>query len=184
MQSWLNRRLPHPGGNPGANLKPISHRCYLREVAFDWELTRETTYLPLGCLQNGLRRATSPFGVRSPYDIPPGQHAKSQHHAKSDHVKSWELEPLPCAVTLFCGRKHLWRETLRRPPAPSSWIRSFTKHPLSVSLALSLSLSSLALSPFPLSPLARRMTWPGVCTPIDVPPGDTSGGGSRCGVAG
>ena len=24
----------HPGGNPGANLKSISHRCYLRKVAF------------------------------------------------------------------------------------------------------------------------------------------------------
>ena len=29
----------HPGGNPGANLKSISHRCYLQEVAFEWELT-------------------------------------------------------------------------------------------------------------------------------------------------
>ena len=27
----------HPGVNPGANLKTISHRCYLREVAFVWE---------------------------------------------------------------------------------------------------------------------------------------------------
>ena len=26
---------PHPGGNPGANPKSISHRCYLREVAFE-----------------------------------------------------------------------------------------------------------------------------------------------------
>ena len=25
---------PHPGGNPGANLKSISHRCYLFEVEF------------------------------------------------------------------------------------------------------------------------------------------------------
>jgi len=41
----------HPGGNPGANLKSISHRCYLREVAFEWELTKETIYFPLGCLQ-------------------------------------------------------------------------------------------------------------------------------------
>ena len=43
--------LPHPGGNPGANLESISHRCYLREVAFEWDLTKETIYLPLGCLQ-------------------------------------------------------------------------------------------------------------------------------------
>ena len=45
----------HPGGNPGANLKSISHRCYLFEVAFVWELTKETIVLPLGCLQGGVR---------------------------------------------------------------------------------------------------------------------------------
>ena len=49
-------RLPywyHPGGNPGATLKSISNRCYLREVAFEWQLTKGTIYLPLGCLQGG-----------------------------------------------------------------------------------------------------------------------------------
>ena len=40
----------HPGGNPGANLKSIPHRCYLFEVAFVWEFTKETIVLPLGCL--------------------------------------------------------------------------------------------------------------------------------------
>ena len=55
----------HPAGNSGANLKSISYRCYLREVASEWELTRETIYLPLGCLQGGevtrgLRVASSP----------------------------------------------------------------------------------------------------------------------------
>ena len=47
-------RCSHPGGNPGANLKSISHRCHLFEVAFEWELTKETTHLPLGCLQGGV----------------------------------------------------------------------------------------------------------------------------------
>ena len=46
-------RSNHPGGNPWANLKSISHRCHLREVAFVWGLTKETIYLPLGCLQGG-----------------------------------------------------------------------------------------------------------------------------------
>ena len=52
------RRSPHvhrrghlPGGNPGANLKSISHRCYLREVAFEWKLTKDTIHMPLRCLQ-------------------------------------------------------------------------------------------------------------------------------------
>ena len=47
------RAESHPGGNPWANLKSISHRYYLREVAFERELTKETIYLPLGCLQGG-----------------------------------------------------------------------------------------------------------------------------------
>jgi len=43
----------HPGGNPGANLKSISHRCHPILVAFASELTQETIHLPLGCLQGG-----------------------------------------------------------------------------------------------------------------------------------
>ena len=49
----------HPGGNPGANLKPISHRCHPILVAFVWELTEETIDLPLGCLQGGVIRKSS-----------------------------------------------------------------------------------------------------------------------------
>ena len=40
----------HPEGNPGANLKSISHRCLPILVAFVWELTQETMDLHLGCL--------------------------------------------------------------------------------------------------------------------------------------
>ena len=36
-----------------ANLRSISHRCRLFEVAFVWELTKETIHLPMGCLQGG-----------------------------------------------------------------------------------------------------------------------------------
>ena len=43
----------HPGGNPGAYQKSIALRCHLREVEFEWELAKETIYLPLGCLQGG-----------------------------------------------------------------------------------------------------------------------------------
>ena len=39
----------HPGGSLGSNLKSISHRCYLFEVAFVWDMTEETIVLPLGC---------------------------------------------------------------------------------------------------------------------------------------
>ena len=40
----------HPGGNPGANLKSISHICHPILVVFVSELTKETTDLPPGCL--------------------------------------------------------------------------------------------------------------------------------------
>ena len=45
--------VSHPGDNPWANLKSISHRCHPILVAFVWELTKETIDLPLGCLQGG-----------------------------------------------------------------------------------------------------------------------------------
>ena len=38
--------LPHPGGNPGANLKSISHRCHPFLVAFVWKLTKKTSICP------------------------------------------------------------------------------------------------------------------------------------------
>ena len=43
----------------------IAHRCYLFEVAFVWELTKETIVLPLGCLQGGLRGHHQPSGATS-----------------------------------------------------------------------------------------------------------------------
>ena len=49
----LGRSEYHPGDNPGANLKSISHICHPILVAFVWELTNETIDLPLGCLQGG-----------------------------------------------------------------------------------------------------------------------------------
>ena len=35
-------------------LKSVSHRCYIFEVAFVWEVTEETIHLPMGCLQGGV----------------------------------------------------------------------------------------------------------------------------------
>jgi len=51
--SARDRHSTHPGVELRANLKSISHRCYLFEVAFVWELTKETIDLPLGRLQGG-----------------------------------------------------------------------------------------------------------------------------------
>ena len=46
----------HPGGNPGENVKSTTHRCHPILVAFVWELTKETINLPLGCLQEEMKR--------------------------------------------------------------------------------------------------------------------------------
>ena len=48
-----NRLPSHSAGNPGANLKSIPHRCYPILTAFEWELTKHTIDVPLGCLQGG-----------------------------------------------------------------------------------------------------------------------------------
>jgi len=53
LACWLDRTASlgfHPGVELRADLKSISHRCHLFEVAFVWELTKETIHLPLGCL--------------------------------------------------------------------------------------------------------------------------------------
>jgi len=44
----------HPGVELRANRRSIHHRCHLFQVAFVLELTKETIYLPLGCLQDGI----------------------------------------------------------------------------------------------------------------------------------
>jgi len=77
----------HSGGNPGANLKSISHICHPILVAFVWALTKETIDLPLGCLQGGSasgrllvdpqreRREGAPGG-RSGATAPTGAHSR------------------------------------------------------------------------------------------------------------
>jgi len=43
----------HPEVELRANPESNSYRCHLFEVASVWELTKETIYLSLGCLQGG-----------------------------------------------------------------------------------------------------------------------------------
>ena len=68
IRIWMPLGIPwvaltHPGVELRANLKSISHRCYLFEVAFVWELTKETIHLPLGCLQGGPWVALTTLGL-------------------------------------------------------------------------------------------------------------------------
>ena len=53
------RTVNRPGGNPGAHIKSVSHRCYPRKGVIEWQLTKETRCVPLGCLQDGNVRANS-----------------------------------------------------------------------------------------------------------------------------
>ena len=59
----------HPGVELRANLKSISPRCHPFEVAFVWDLTKETIHLPLGCLPGGWlsQRPTAPERIHIPY---------------------------------------------------------------------------------------------------------------------
>jgi len=66
----------HPGGNPVANIKSISHRCHPILVAFVWELTEETIDLHMGCLQGGMR---SLIRVLGPHQTRPQHSAPDQH---------------------------------------------------------------------------------------------------------
>ena len=59
-------QVRHPGGNPGANLKSISHTCYLREVAFESYLTEIHICLPLGCLNGGDSHHITPTNSQIP----------------------------------------------------------------------------------------------------------------------
>ena len=54
QRSVSSKHTSHPRGNQWAHLNAIFHRCYLREVIFEWKLTIETIYLPMGGLQGGV----------------------------------------------------------------------------------------------------------------------------------
>ena len=64
----------HPGVELRTNLKSISHRCHIFEMAFVWELTKDTIHLPLGCLQGGLLLTGAAFWLRvDGCLLPPGR---------------------------------------------------------------------------------------------------------------
>ena len=79
----------HPGGDPGANFKTISKRCYFFEVAFVWELTKETIVLPLGCLQRGLHLTSNTLHLATHNQIPA---------TSILHPTPYTLHPAPCTL--------------------------------------------------------------------------------------
>ena len=82
----------HPGGNPGANLKSISHRCHTILVAFVWELTKETIDLP------------PRWPTRPPRPSLQGQtRPSSSRFERNPHLSTVPLDPSrtpnPCPLT-------------------------------------------------------------------------------------
>ena len=121
-------RIPlHPGVELRANLKSISHRCYLFEVAFVWELTRETIVLPLGCLQGGAARAGagSALRCRPPQlgcrrDGPADGHAtrwiaESRHHPGGNPGANLKSISHRCHPILVAFVWELTKETIDLP---------------------------------------------------------------------
>ena len=87
------RWLVQSGGNPGANLMSISHRCHPILVAFAWELTKQTINLPLGCLQGG---------ESLPSESPPSTVQQGCLHHKIARPP-WDLPPSPPPPTHYRG---------------------------------------------------------------------------------
>ena len=112
----------HPGGNPVANLKPISHRCHPILVDFVWELTRETIELPLGCLQGGIaphlsaRRRAGVGRSRSRTPPPPHCSGGRQHGTQLELLRQRSSPRTvgPCSILKepHCGPDLLSRLAL------------------------------------------------------------------------
>jgi len=128
MQQGPPDSSSYPGGNPGANLKSITHRCHLFEVAFVWELTKYTIHLPLGCLQGGETSRGGPLGSRRatfpPWRQPRGKSMVSlvNYHTNATRIgwHLWEID-LRFAPGLPSGRLHPANDSKRagrrKPPA-------------------------------------------------------------------
>ena len=78
----------HPGVELRANLKSISHRCHLFEMAFVWEVTKETIQLPLGCLQGGYTVLLSTVLDVSFEHVIDGRGAAKADDAQGTHTQS------------------------------------------------------------------------------------------------
>ena len=101
----------HPGGNPVANLKSISHRCYLQEEAFEWRLTKETIDLPLGCLQGGI-------WSHSDTSDPKEREREREREGGVDGERERESV---CVFVCVCGRESEQQPAaIPEPPTPSA----------------------------------------------------------------
>ena len=102
-RSSVEKNTVHPGVELRANLKSTPHRCHLFEVAFVWELTKETIHLPLGCLRVGRAlphrcSSSSRFIPPTPQSPYPLRTRKNGGHAQQLLTPS---HPLPATRTVL-----------------------------------------------------------------------------------
>ena len=79
---------PHPGVELREDLKSISHICYLLEVKYVWELTKETIHLPLGCLQGGSPSCPTPVPLKQAHAFRLGGQASRSLDSVRSHVET------------------------------------------------------------------------------------------------
>jgi len=93
-----------------ANPKSISHRCHLEEVAFAWELTKQTIHLLLGCLQGGTEARASCVCealVRGRFDlyfmatIPKGEAFSLTPGSDAAHTHLWTMVRIYLAECVY-----------------------------------------------------------------------------------
>ena len=114
VRQALDRSLPsrHPGGNPGANRKSITLRCYLFKVAFVWELTKETIVLPMGCLQGG-PTSSGPAASYSGSDVIP---RRARPGLAGPRPHSFQGSPTIHLPSLPARRPHRGTLSIRKRP--------------------------------------------------------------------
>ena len=85
----------HPGGNPGADLKSISHRSYLWEVEFERELIKETIYLSQGGVLNRDRAAQDKRRTSASPQKEERRPTSSPERRRSKSPEAREVNPQP-----------------------------------------------------------------------------------------
>jgi len=111
----------HPGSNIGANSKLISQVFHPILVAFEWELTEDTTILPLGCLLGGdelssrgvprqLDRVARPAKLQHPScnATPPTSDVSARtRHSRQDRMDCGPRSP-PLPTSKLCLHFSSW----------------------------------------------------------------------------
>ena len=113
----MNGTMCHPGGNPGVNLKSISHRCCLREETFEWELTKEIIFASglspgweVALPQRMWSRARARPARRPPHRDNPSSRAGRPLQGK--RTTTTPCHSLCRSLGVLISARYCWNETL------------------------------------------------------------------------